>query len=84
MSNITLHLIRGEKDSKSRKTKVICTLGPACWSVDGLVDLIDGGMNVARYISISIIHLTIMIDFFILHIWQYILSLFIYYTTCLY
>jgi hypothetical protein len=70
MSNIDLHLIRGEKDSKSRKTKVICTLGPACWSVDGLVDLIDGGMNVARYISISIsIHLTIMIDF-PSYIWQ--------------
>ena len=55
MSNIDLHLIRGEKDIKSRKTKVICTLGPACWSVDGLVDLIDGGMNVARYVSMYLI-----------------------------
>lgn len=48
MSSIDLALIRGEKDPSSRKTKVVCTLGPACWSVDGLVDLIDGGMTIAR------------------------------------
>lgn len=53
MSNIDLALIRGEKDIRSRKTKVVCTLGPACWSVDGLVDLIDGGMTVARYAYIN-------------------------------
>jgi len=31
-----------------RKTKIICTLGPACWDVEKLGELIDNGMNVAR------------------------------------
>jgi hypothetical protein len=32
-----------------RKTKIICTLGPSCWSEEGLGALIDAGMNVARF-----------------------------------
>jgi pyruvate kinase len=32
----------------NRKTKIVCTLGPACWSQEMLGQLIDNGMNVAR------------------------------------
>ncbi|XP_031113315.1 pyruvate kinase isozyme A, chloroplastic-like [Ipomoea triloba] len=31
-----------------RKTKLVCTIGPACSSLDNLEDLALGGMNVAR------------------------------------
>lgn len=36
------------QDSWSRKCKIICTMGPSCWDVETLVQLIDAGMNVAR------------------------------------
>lgn len=32
-----------------RRSKLICTLGPACDSVDGLKQLIEAGMDVARF-----------------------------------
>eukprot|EP00435_Cladocopium_sp_Y103_P045042 s2083_g12.t2 len=35
-------------DHFSRKCKIICTMGPACWDTDMLVKLIDQGMNIAR------------------------------------
>ena len=49
MSGITLDLVRSSHEGLIRKTKVFCTLGPACWSVEGLGQLIDAGMNIARF-----------------------------------
>src|ERR1700683_2611511 len=34
--------------SVPRRAKLVCTLGPACDSLDGLKALIDAGMDVAR------------------------------------
>lgn len=34
--------------TRARKTKIICAIGPASWSVDMLGQLLDAGMNVAR------------------------------------
>lgn len=31
-----------------KKTKIFCTMGPACWDVDMVTKLIDAGMNTAR------------------------------------
>lgn len=35
-------------DIMTRKTKIICTLGPACGSEEGIGNLIDAGLNIAR------------------------------------
>eukprot|EP00531_Pseudo-nitzschia_arenysensis_P001433 CAMPEP_0116155008 /NCGR_PEP_ID=MMETSP0329-20121206/22082_1 /TAXON_ID=697910 /ORGANISM="Pseudo-nitzschia arenysensis, Strain B593" /LENGTH=530 /DNA_ID=CAMNT_0003652021 /DNA_START=45 /DNA_END=1637 /DNA_ORIENTATION=+ len=32
-----------------RRTKIVCTIGPASWSEEGLGKLLDAGMNVARF-----------------------------------
>ena len=48
-SNITLSSITCASDVSNRKTKIVCTLGPACWDIPTLEGLIDAGMNVARF-----------------------------------
>lgn len=47
--NITLDTVTKPCLVKERKTKIICTLGPACWSEEGLAALMDAGMNAARF-----------------------------------
>ena len=32
-----------------RKTKIVCTMGPKCWSEEGLGGLLDAGMTIARF-----------------------------------
>lgn len=47
--NITLETVTRKTDVGNRRTKIICTLGPACWSEENLGTLMDAGMNVARF-----------------------------------
>jgi pyruvate kinase len=46
---IDLDMIKRTNTSGARRTKIICTLGPACWAVEQLETLIEAGMNVARF-----------------------------------
>jgi pyruvate kinase len=53
--NITLERIMStsfgteETHVPKQQTKIVCTLGPACWSVEQLETLIDAGLRVARF-----------------------------------
>jgi pyruvate kinase len=46
---ITLDMVLRKTSAQSRRTKIICTMGPACWSEEGIGILMDAGMNVARF-----------------------------------
>jgi len=47
--NITLDSVLSKTDPSKRQTKIICTLGPACWEVDQLEELINAGLCIARF-----------------------------------
>lgn len=39
---------RTSEDYLGRRTRIVCTMGPSCWAVEKLVEMIDAGMNVCR------------------------------------
>ena len=47
-TNVTLGMILKEQKSLARKTKIICTAGPACWSEEMFGKLLEAGLNVLR------------------------------------
>eukprot|EP00934_Nitzschia_sp_Nitz4_P006889 Nitzschia sp. Nitz4//scaffold224_size33420//8754//11357//NITZ4_007887-RA/size33420-augustus-gene-0.40-mRNA-1//1//CDS//3329542641//6879//frame0 len=47
-SNITLDMVKKPVSVAERRTKIICTIGPASWSEENLGILMDAGMNIAR------------------------------------
>jgi len=49
METISLKSVLADNKRNDRKTKIVCTLGPACWSQENLLKLIDAGLNVARF-----------------------------------
>lgn len=40
--------IFSKANSKNKKTKIICTLGPSSNTIEKLLKMLDAGMNVAR------------------------------------
>lgn len=47
---ITLDMIKKTPENyQDRRTKIVCTVGPACWSKENIAKLMDAGMNVARF-----------------------------------
>ncbi|KAF5842973.1 pyruvate kinase [Dunaliella salina] len=48
-TNVTLDQILQKQEHMSRKTKIVCTAGPHCWSAEMLSKLLDAGLNVLRF-----------------------------------
>ncbi|EZG67064.1 pyruvate kinase, partial [Gregarina niphandrodes] len=40
---------RSDSDRAQRRTRIICTLGPACWEPEMLVEMMDAGMDICRF-----------------------------------
>ena len=45
---IDMEMITRQSYAEFRRTKIICTIGPACWNLDQLEEMISTGMDVAR------------------------------------
>lgn len=45
---ITIDRIKEKTCTSDRRTKMVCTMGPACWSKENIGKLIDCGTNVVR------------------------------------
>ena len=48
-SYISVDTIKKGVDVTKRRTKIICTIGPACWETKQLETLMESGMDVARF-----------------------------------
>lgn len=48
-ANITLERVQAPTNVQQRRTKIICTIGPASWSEEGIGQLMDAGANVLRF-----------------------------------
>lgn len=46
---ITMGMVQKPVSTKDRRTKIVCTVGPASWSKENLGKLMDAGMNIARF-----------------------------------
>ena len=46
---IDCDMILNKANVENRATKIFCTLGPACWEVEQLEELIHAGLNTARF-----------------------------------
>eukprot|EP00330_Aristerostoma_sp_ATCC50986_P002011 CAMPEP_0114588698 /NCGR_PEP_ID=MMETSP0125-20121206/11341_1 /TAXON_ID=485358 ORGANISM="Aristerostoma sp., Strain ATCC 50986" /NCGR_SAMPLE_ID=MMETSP0125 /ASSEMBLY_ACC=CAM_ASM_000245 /LENGTH=499 /DNA_ID=CAMNT_0001785235 /DNA_START=12 /DNA_END=1511 /DNA_ORIENTATION=- len=44
----SLQQILADTEVFRRKTKIVCTIGPACWNTETLCGMLDNGMTVAR------------------------------------
>ncbi|GFH10871.1 pyruvate kinase, partial [Haematococcus lacustris] len=47
-TQVTLAMVLKHQPHVARKTKIVCTAGPACWSEEMLGKLLDSGLNVLR------------------------------------
>ena len=48
-ASVGFDIVKESLNTLNRRTKIICTIGPASWSEEGLATLLDAGMNVARF-----------------------------------